>query len=535
MRSRWWERAAAGEPVLLTAQEGGQRRIDASLPRDGVAVPLVHAGEVGGVLMVFDRGFAEETFSATDQNVLETMAAHASVALEKARAVERVRAVAEERAHEALHDQLTGMPNRRSLLAAIDATMRQGRRGVVLMLDLDDFRDVNDTLGHNAGDQLLMVTGRRLTDEVDGLVARLGGDEFAVLLADTDVTTAHGLALRLQSVVHRPVPLGDAEIVTTTSVGVAALEGSATAEEVLGCADVALYAAKTAGTGIEEYRAADRDATARRLALAADLPSAIRDGAIELWYQPQALARTSQVTGFEALLRWQHPRYGMVPPPEMVAVAQRTGLMPALTSYVLQGALRDRRSWWQAGHDLDVSVNITPRDLSGDELVSVVDANLRETATPPGALVLELTESDALGDPERSVAVLSELAGRGVRLSVDDFGTGYSSLAYLDQLPVHEVKIDQSFVFRLEKAEDATIVRATVALAHDLGLRVVAEGVESDVTRTLITGLGCDLFQGYGLARPMPGREVLGWLARRATLTRGVLDASGLERRTPQK
>jgi diguanylate cyclase (GGDEF)-like protein len=523
-RRRWWEGALRGEPVLLTAQEGGMRRIDLALPRDGVAVPLVNEGEVGGVLMVFDRSFTEETFSTTDQGVLETMAAHASVALDKARAVERLHVVAEERAHDALHDQLTAMPNRRALLGAIEDAMSEGRRGVVLLLDLDDFKDVNDTLGHTAGDQLLMVTGRRLAEEASGMVARLGGDEFAVLLTDTDVTTAHGLALRLQSVVHQPVPLGDAEIVTTTSVGVATLDGCTTAEEVLGCADIALYAAKGARTGIEEYRAADRDATARRLTLAADLPAALREGALELWYQPQAMARTGQITGFEALLRWTHPRFGPVPPPEVVAVAQRTGLMPALTSYVLDHALHDRRSWWLAGHDLDVSVNITPRDLSDESLVSRVDAILTETGTPPGVLVLELTESDALGDPERSVSVLNELASRGVRLSVDDFGTGYSSLAYLDQLPVHEVKIDQSFVFRLEKAEDATIVRATVALAHDLGLRVVAEGVESDLTRTLVTGLGCDLFQGYGLARPMPGREVLGWLARRASYTKGVLD-----------
>ncbi len=272
-RRRWWEPALRGEPVLLTAQEGGLRRIDMSLPRDGVAVPLVHAGEVGGVLMVIDRAFAEETFSSTDKDVLETMAAHASVALDKARALERLHVVAEERAHEALHDQLTGMPNRRALLAGIEEAMRAGHAGVVLMLDLDDFKDVNDTLGHSAGDQLLTVTGQRLTEEVSGLVARLGGDEFAVLLTDTDVTTAHALALRLQSVVHQPVPLGDAEIVTTTSIGVATLFGCSSAEEVLGCADVALYAAKDAGTGIEEYRAADRDATARRLALAARPPS----------------------------------------------------------------------------------------------------------------------------------------------------------------------------------------------------------------------------------------------------------------------
>ena len=478
--------------------------------------------------MVFDRAFEEETFTATDRHVLETMAAHAAVALDKARAVERLHTVAAERAHEALHDQLTGMPNRRAVHAAVEDAIRAGRGGVVLMLDLDDFRDVNDTLGHTAGDQLLTVTGQRLTDEAPGLVARLGGDEFAVLLTDTDMTSAHALALRLQSVVHQPVPLGGAEIVTTTSVGVASLHGSTTAEEVLGCADVALYAAKDAGTGIEEYRAADRDSTARRLALAADLPAAIREDALELWYQPQALARTGQVTGFEALLRWNHPRFGMVPPPEVVAVAQRTGLMPALTAYVLEHALLARRSWSLAGHDLDVSVNITPHDLAGGVLVSRVDATLLATSTPPSALVLELTESDALGDPERSVSVLTELAARGVRLSVDDFGTGYSSLAYLDQLPVHEVKIDQSFVFRLESADDDTIVRATVALAHDLGLRVVAEGVESDLTRTLVTGLGCDLYQGYGLARPMPGREVIGWLARRARYAADVLEQRNL-------
>jgi diguanylate cyclase (GGDEF)-like protein len=468
------------------------------------------------VLLVADRSFEEETFTETDQRVLETMAAHVAVALDKARAVERLRRVAEERAFEALHDELTGLPNRRSLHETLEAALEQGRNGALLLLDLDDFQDVNSTLGHSAGDSLLIVTGQRLTAEAPGTVARLGGDDFAVLLLGVDGAAARDHAARLRQVVSEPVPLGEAEIVTATSIGIAEFGGgSCTAEELLARVDVALHAARSADDGIEEYRAADGDSTARRLALAADLPVALRDGGLQLFYQPQADAGSGTVTGFEALMRWHHPRFGMLPPPEVVAVAQRTGLMFSLTTYLLERALLERREWCRAGHDLDVAVNITPRDLSAPQLAQRVAELLRATGTPPGALVLEITESEALGDPERSIATLRELAAQGVRLSVDDFGTGYSSLAYLERLPVHEVKIDRSFVFRLERSEDATIVRATIGLAHDLRLRVVAEGVENDLARRLVTDLGCDLIQGYGLARPMPADEVLGWLQRR--------------------
>ena len=264
-----------------------------------------------------------------------------------------------------------------------------------------------------------------------------------------------------------------------------------------------MYAAKRSGCGVQAYRAEDGHSTARRLALAADLKVALREGALELHYQPQADARTGQVVGFEALLRWRHPRLGYVPPPEIITVAHRTGLVRDLTDSILSQALHSRACWAAAGHDLDVSVNVTPADVADLVLVDRVDAALRATATPPGALVLEITESDAMRDPERSLAVLEALATRGVRLSIDDFGTGHSSLAYLDQLAVHEVKIDQSFVFRLDRdAADSTIVRATIALAHDLGLRVVAEGVESDLAKSLLSDMGCDRYQGTG----WPGR-----------------------------
>jgi EAL domain-containing protein (putative c-di-GMP-specific phosphodiesterase class I) len=279
---------------------------------------------------------------------------------------------------------------------------------------------------------------------------------------------------------------------------------------------VAMVAAKRARTGVEVYRTEDGISTARRLVLAADLPGALARGELDLFFQPQARSGSGEVAGFEALLRWSHPTYGWVPPPEVVAVAQRTGLLAALTDRVVGGALAARQEWRRAGHDLTVSVNVTPDDIVDPTLADRVRDALADAGVPATSLVLEIVESDALGDPEKALAVMEALAGLGIELSIDDFGTGYSSLAYLDRLPVDEVKIDQSFVFRLEKAAgDATIVRATVALAHELGLRVVAEGVESELATRLVTDMGCDLIQGFGLARPMPAGDVVGWLDRR--------------------
>jgi diguanylate cyclase (GGDEF)-like protein len=500
---------------------------------------------VEAVLLVTDRTFEEETFSAEDLKLFETLAAHAAVALEKARVVDKLRRLADERAHEALHDPLTGLPNRRAFSDAVQRAMFRGETAGVLLLDLDDFKDVNDTLGHSAGDRLLTVTGQRLiehgppsggTGTGTGMVARLGGDEFAVLLpgmnAEAGVAHAHALHKTLSA----PVPLFGVELTTSASIGVTEFYGTShSSDEILAQADVAMYAAKRAGCGVQAYRAEDGHSTARRLALAADLKVALREGALELHYQPQADAQTGEVTGFEALLRWQHPQFGYVPPPEIIAVAHRTGMVRDLTDAILSKALHSRATWAAAGHDLDVSVNVTPADIADLALVDRVEAALRATATPPGALVIEITESGAMRDPERSLVVLEALATRGVRLSIDDFGTGHSSLAYLDQMPVHEVKIDQSFVFRLEKdAADSTIVRATITLAHDLGLRVVAEGVETDLAKSLVTDMGCDRYQGYGLARPMPAAELLTWLARHDAHTLATRAAGEPPRITPR-
>ncbi len=552
----WWGPAMAGEAVRRAPDEARSRQATAgaasgtSAPteelltelgavRDGIAVPLTLADGRAATLIVVSRLFEEETFNDDELTLLQTLAAHAAVALDKAHMLQQVTALAAERAHEALHDSLTGLPNRRAfnerLLAELRAadepapaattettettettpsTPAPGCNGVVLLLDIDDFKDVNDTLGHTAGDRLLQVTGERLAT-AGGFVSRLGGDEFAVLLEGYDADSGMARARELHERLSAPIPLGEVRIASTTSIGVAVYWRGSDVDEVLAQADMAMYAAKAERAGVALFRREDGNATARRLALAADLPAAIVRDQLTLSYQPKAHTGTDDISGFEALLRWNHPRFGFVPPPEIISVAQRTGLLRRLTDHLLERALRDRRSWQRAGHDLTVAVNITATDVCDEGLTRSVAQLLHETGTSPDRLVLEVTESDAMREPEQAVKVLQELAARGVQLAVDDFGTGYSSLAYLDRLPVHEVKIDQSFVFRLEEqANDSTIVRATVTLAHELGLRVVAEGVENDSAKELVDRLGCDLYQGYGLARPMPDSEVLGWLAQ---------------------
>ena len=530
-RGQWWEKALQGESVLLPSS--GDARAGVALgpgwsvlasARDGVAAPLRMKNGVKAALLVCDRSFEKETFGSEDLQIFETLATHAAVALERADSIGRLERLVEQRAHDALHDPLSGLPNRRAFNEAVAHAMDEmsrtavGPSGVVLLLDLDDFKDVNDTLGHSAGDRLITVSGERLRDQAAGMVARLGGDEFAVLLQGMTLAEGVAHAQMLYDVLSAPVPLDDVELVVSSSIGVAELSATATtAEELLAQADVAMYTAKADRSGVAVYRPEAGDSVARRLALAADLPHAIEAGEIELWFQPQAEATSGRVTGLEALLRWKHPVFGMVPPPEVIAVAQRTGRVRLLTDALIRRALEARETWEKAGFPVAVSVNVTPGDISDPALVARVEHELTRAGTEANALVLEVTESDAMKDPERSLEVLRALADVGVTLSIDDFGTGYSSLSYLDRLPVHEVKIDQSFVFRVERGEaDATILGATVSLAHDLGLQVVAEGIETEQARTLVRELGVDVIQGYGLARPMPGAQVLAWLRRQA-------------------
>ena len=517
----WWAPAASGAPVLRarSTARGG----DAAGHRDGMAAPLRAEGAVYAVLLVRDRTFQGETFTGQDLRLFETLAAHAAVALDKARLVDRLRRLATQREHEARHDPLTGLPNRRAFQEALRAAIEADRPGAVLFLDLDDFKDVNDTLGHGAGDVLLGEVGRRLQGVTDGVVARLGGDEFALLLTDTDADEAAARARLVLETVTRPVQVEQVTLRTAVSIGVALLpDHGPTTEEILRHADVAMYAAKNAGTGVEVYRPEDGQAVQRKLVLAADLPAAIDERRLEVWYQPQADAQTGRVVGMEALLRWTHPVYGPVPPPEVVALAERTGLGRRLTDAVLGTALRQRADWAAAGLTLTISVNVTAADLHDDRLPDVVTGLLHSTGTAAQDVTLEITESGVMSDAVRCLAVLDRLAEIGVRLAVDDFGTGYSSLAYLERLPVHEVKIDRSFVRALDEGAHDTVVRATVALAHDLGMAVVAEGIESGASWMRLADLGAEVVQGYALARPLPAAETLAWLRAHPVHDRGL-------------
>jgi diguanylate cyclase (GGDEF)-like protein len=399
------------------------------------------------------------------------------------------------------------------------AAVTSGRGGAVLLIDLDDFKDVNETLGHDAGDALLKVTARRLQEYRQGDVARLGGDEFAVLVAGAPPGEAMRHARVLRQVISEPVAMRDISLIATASIGVAPLPTDpAHADQTLTQADVAMYAAKAARSGAELYTAQGTDSVHRRLALAGDLPGAIARSEFEMHFQPQVDAVSRAVLGFEALLRWQHPVYGAVPAPEIIAVADRTGLGRMLAERILEEALRQRALWAAAGHELMVSVNVTPRDLREERLLDTVARLLISTGTPPSELIIEITEHDVMTDPERCAAVLQGLRDLGVQLSIDDFGTGHSSLAYLERLPVHELKIDRTFVRRLSSdVADAVIIRATVSLAHELGLRVVAEGVENDFVMGQARDLGCDVVQGYFIARPMPAALVTGWLCDRTS------------------
>jgi len=522
----WWAPAALGEAVLRSSAPTSPQDSSSSSPRDGVAAPLHAEGTVYAVLSVSDRSFQGQTFTVEDLRLFETLAAHAAVALDKARLLDRLRRIAAEREHEARHDPLTGLPNRRAFHEAVTALTAQAGTGAVFFLDLDDFKDVNDTLGHDAGDALLHQTGARLQAACAGMVARLGGDEFAVLLPGICGDQALLQARDLLSAVGRPVSLHPVTLLTKVSIGIALLPDHGTdTNEILRHADVAMYEAKRAGTGVEMYRPEDGRAVARKLVLAGDLPAAIESHRFAVCYQPQADAATGRIVGAEALLRWKHPTYGHIPPPEIVSLAERIGCLRLLTNAVLEDALHQRATWAASGFDLNISVNVTALDLADEGLPDVVSVLLASTGTPAPALTLEITEQSVMGDPERCLAVLDRLAELGIRLSVDDFGTGYSSLAYLERLPVHEVKIDRSFVQRLEQQKsDTTVIGATVTLAHDLGMHVVAEGVETRTAWARVAALGCELVQGYVLSRPLAAQDTIPWLQHSA---HSIADPSG--------
>jgi len=420
-----------------------------------------------------------------------------------------------------VHDALTGLPNRLHFTIVVEDALRNARdvdrRVAVLLIDLDRFKEVNDTLGHQRGDVLLQEMALRLSDTVGGEehVARLGGDEFGVLLRDLEgVNEAIEWARKINAVLHRPFLNEGLAIQVSGSIGIALAPDHGTdGTTLLRRADVAMYEAKAHGSSFEVYDQQTDKYSTRRLAMAAELRSAIETDEVVLAYQPKADIASRTVVGVEALARWPHPRHGYVPPIEFVDLAERTGLIDPLTEHVMRTALRDVARLWDSGMGISMAVNIAASSLADDEFPGLVARLLDEYGVSPQSLTLEVTETTMMADSARARLVLTALADLGVGLSIDDYGTGYSSLTYLSSLPVHEVKIDRSFVTDMAVDERLSkIVSSTIALVHSLDKRVVAEGIENVTTWALLSKAECDVAQGYYLAKPMPFSDLRAWL-----------------------
>ena len=436
------------------------------------------------------------------------------------RDITRRKAQREQLEYLALHDGLTGLFNRSRLCEEIDHAIAVRQPFALLLLDLDRFKEINDTLGHPVGDKLLIEVSRRLGEATPGgVIARLGGDEFALLLpigsgADAALATARRIAAEIRvpfSVDRLALELG-------ASIGIALFpDHGGDPDRLLRCADVAMYLAKCEQAAAAVYDA-DRDHhSVRNLALSGELRRALEGNALTLHYQPQLDLATKRVVGAEVLARWLHPKHGEIMPEEFVAVAEQMGLIRSLTFWILDTALGQLAVWQREGRRLSLSVNLSSRNLHEEDLPQTVARLLATHGLDPKRLTLEITESAIMVDPARARDVVERLSALGVRLAIDDFGTGYSSLSYLKRLRVDELKIDKSFVRQMEEDHnDAVIVRSTVELAHNLGLEVVAEGIENETHLRLLRTLGCDVGQGHFLGRPMPIEAFIDWLGEPA-------------------
>ncbi len=490
--------------------------------RNALAAPISFGDDLRGVIIV-GNGQGAVTFDGEDLRLFEVLASHSGVAIRGGRLLDRLRREVTAREHEALHDGLTGLANRnlfdRFLQDAL-AARTVGRMVAVMLMDLDGFKEINDTMGHHVGDSVLRELATRLTDSISehGIVARLGGDEFAFVLPDLpDAERVGDLGQAVLAQLDHPVAVDGMALELGASLGVSiAPEHGEERSVLLRRADVAMYTAKTAGGGIEVYDpSGDRHST-RRLILANELRTAPRNDAIELWYQPVADLSTGTVLSCEALLRWNHSHHGVIPPEEFIPLAEQSGIISELTWWALDSALRQMRAWHDQGWALGVSVNVAARSLLEADLLDRLTRMVTAARVAPSWLTLELTESSIMADPVRSTKALAALEDFGVRLAIDDFGTGYSSLTRLKQLPIHVVKIDKSFVISMSVDEgDRAIVRSTIELARNLGHTVVAEGVENRATWEQLRELGCDWAQGFYLARPMTSATFDVWLTNR--------------------
>ncbi|ODB75453.1 bifunctional diguanylate cyclase/phosphodiesterase, partial [Micromonospora sp. II] len=490
---------------------------------DGRVMPVALEGHNRtddlGVLRLRFAGPVE--LSEREQYTLRTFASALCTAVRNAQAYAELARIAEDHAYAATHDALTDLSNRRHLLdegsAQLTTRHADGVTALVL-IDLNHFKEVNDTLGHGAGDQVLIQVAERLRDAArpDDLVARLGGDEFAVLLRGLPApAVASHRAEALLNALHDPLDVDGMRISVEASGGIAVAPATGGMPELLRRADVAMYQAKRAGQRLATYAPARDTADLSRLTLGGELPRAVADHEFTVNFQPIVDLAGGEVIGAEALARWHHPTHGLIDPLRFLEAVERSGLLPAFAEAILDQALIAAGSWRDAGFDLPVSVNVSPRSLLDARFPGAVLARLRAHDLPPDRLVLELTETLTLSQLDVVDRVLSRLRDSGVRLALDDFGTGYSSLSLLSRIPVHELKIDRSFVTAMETApEAAAVIRSTLDLGRSLNLTVVAEGVESEPQRRALWELGCAAGQGHLFARPLPAAALLASLQR---------------------
>ncbi|MDX1811425.1 MAG: EAL domain-containing protein [Gammaproteobacteria bacterium] len=438
--------------------------------------------------------------------------------------------------HQALHDGLTGLPNRTLMLDRINQIIKSSQRNhikpAVILLDLDRFKEINDTLGHHVGDTLLQEISRRLMKVLRNLdtIARLGGDEFAILLHDVDVQGASVVASKITNALAQPFEIEKHQLLIRCSQGIAFYpEHGETEADLLKHADIAMYIAKRNHLGHCIYDPKDDHHDVSHISLSADLTTAIEENKLELFYQPKVDSRTGEVIASEALIRWNHPLKGFISPELIIEVAEQSGLIQNLTEWVIRTAIKQARKWQDMGMYLGVGVNLSVFNLRCPNLVSTTRQYLESAQLSAERLILEVTESSMMLNPELAAKVLTNLSNMGVKISIDDFGTGYSSLAYLKNLPVHELKIDRSFVMNIATDKsDISIVKSTIELAHNLGLSVVAEGVENQESWYILDNLGCDIIQGYYISKPIPAEAFNTWYMSYTNALSDVQQSSGM-------
>jgi diguanylate cyclase (GGDEF)-like protein len=481
--------------------------------KDAIVVPMRSGSAVIGTLEVASRLIDPATFGPDDVRLVETVAAHTAVAVENSRLVDRLR-------FDAQHDALTGLPNRRRITGALEEAVKVRAPGevvAVIQFDVSGLRDVNESLGHAAGDRLLAEVARRLRAQAPpaALVARVGGDEFVMTLRMGSADEAIELATDLRRTLQVPMEIGSLTLDVDTAVGVAVHpdHGSEPAA-LLQRADVATHAAKSTSSAVQMFNLGLESRSARRLGLAGDLRRALDNHELDVVFQPKVTLVGRQLVGVECLARWEHGAHGSVSPEDFVAVAEHTGQLNRLTETVLREGLRRCRQWADASRPLNVAVNLSARTLTDPDFPDRVSALLAEFGVAPRQLTLEMSEAGVTSDSDRPLPTLRRLHQLGVRLAVDDFGTGYSSLSHLRRLPIDEVKIDRAFVQGMATDPgDLAIVRAIVDLSRNFGLTVVAEGVESELTLTLLEEIGCDIGQGFLFSRPLSYDRLEAWFS----------------------